>query len=160
MKKLWIMTAASVFMLSSQAFAADATGTASATIVAPIAISQSTAMNFGNIAPTATAGTVVLATNGGTTASNVDILAGSASAAAFAVTGTGSAAYSITLPTSVTLSSGTDTMTVDAFSHDAGATPALSTGADSFNVGATLNVGASQPGGTYAGSYTVSVSYN
>ncbi len=70
--------------------------------------------------------------------------------------------YSITLPSSATLTSGGNTMTVDTFTHDEGALPKLpsGTGSETFNVGATLNVGAVQAGGTYSGTFAVTVSYN
>ncbi len=51
-------------------------------------------------------------------------------------------------------------MAVDAFNHDAGATPTLIGGSDTFNVGATLLVGGSQAAGTYSGLFTVTVNYN
>ena len=91
---------------------------------------------------------------------NVDLLGGFPAAAAFDVTGEGASTYSITLPSSATLSSGANTMTVDTFNHDAGATPTLSGGSDTFNVGATLNVGATQASGTYSGTFSVTVNYN
>ena len=76
------------------------------------------------------------------------------------MTGEGANTYSITLPSSATLTSGGDTMTIDTFNHDAGGTPTLSGGSDTFNVGATLNVGATQAGGTYSGTFSVTVNYN
>ena len=139
------LVAAPLFTLPHQVFASDATGTASATVIAPIAVTQSTAMEFGSIAPTAAAGSIVMATDGTRSATNVDILAGTSAAAAFGVTGSGTQSYSVSLPSSaITLSDGANSMTVDAFDHDAGATPALAGGVGSFNVGATLNVGANQ----------------
>ena len=52
-------------------------------------------------------------------------------------------------------------MTVDTFNHDAGATPSLPPGgSETFNVGATLNVGATQASGTYSGTFAVTVNYN
>ncbi len=51
-------------------------------------------------------------------------------------------------------------MTIDTFNHDAGATPTLAGGSDTFNVGATLHVGATQAAGTYSGTFSVTVNYN
>ena len=51
-------------------------------------------------------------------------------------------------------------MGVDAFNHDAGGTPTLVGGSDTFNVGATLNVGAAQAADTYSGTFAVTVNYN
>ncbi len=68
--------------------------------------------------------------------------------------------YSITLPSSATLTSGGDTMTVDTFTHDAGGAPTLVFGSDTFNVGATLKVDPNQAVGTYSGTFAVTVNYN
>ena len=86
--------------------------------------------------------------------------AGCPSGASFDVTREPGQAYVITLPSSTTLSSGGNTMTVDTFTHDAGASPSLAGGSDAFNVGATLNVGATQVAGTYSGTFAVTVNYN
>ena len=52
-------------------------------------------------------------------------------------------------------------MTVDTFTDDAGVNPKLPAGgSDTFNVGATLNVGATQAAGTYSGTFAVTVNYN
>ena len=154
--------AAPLFALPQAAMAAEATGSASATVVAPIAISETASLAFGNVAPTGTEGTVVVDPTGSRSATNVDLLGGTVSAASFTVSGSGTATYGVTLPTSATLTNDQDstTMTVSTFTSDAGATPALSGGEDTFSVGATLAVGASQSAGTYTGNYTVSVNYN
>ena len=59
----------------------------------------------------------------------------------------------------MTLTSGGDTVTVDTFTDDTAGTGTLAGGSDSFNVGATLNLGANQPAGNYTGTYTVTVEY-
>ncbi len=130
------------------------------TVAAAISISSSGDMDFGEIGPTGTAGTVTVTTAGARSSVNVDLFGGVPAAASFDVTGDGANTYSITLPSSATLSSGGDTMTVDTFNHDAGATPTLVGGSDTFNVGATLNVGATQASGTYSGTFSVTVNYN
>ena len=150
-------------LYSQTARAADVTGTATAEVLAPLAISQTTQMNFGDVAgDSASATTVVLTTAGATSSVDGAYTGGSPAAGAFAVTGGASLAYSITLPadgTVVLTGPGVD-MDVDGFNHDAGGSPALDgTGNDSFNVGATLSLGAGQVAGTYNGSYTVTVDY-
>ncbi len=75
-------------------------------------------------------------------------------------TQTAGESYSCTLPGSITLTSGGNTMTVDTYTDDAGATPTLVGGSDTFNVGATLHVGATQVSGTYSGTFSVTVNYN
>jgi hypothetical protein len=117
-------------------------------------------MDFGTMVPTGTAGTVTVTPAGARSSVNVDLLGGFPAAASFDVTGEGANTYSITLPSSATLTSGGNTMTVDTFTDDAGATPTLAGGSDAFNVGATLNVGATQVAGTYSGTFAVTVNYN
>ncbi len=139
---------------------AQATVDVTATLAAPISISSSGDMDFGTIVPTGTAGTVTVTPAGARSSVDVTLLGGSPAAAAFDVTGEGNANYSTTLPSSTTLTSGGNTMTVDTFTDDAGANPRLTGGSDTFNVGATLNVGATQAEGTYSGNFPVTVNYN
>jgi len=63
------------------------------------------------------------------------------------------------LVASSTPGGGTNNMTVDGFNHDAGGTPALTAGSDTFNVGATLNISGSQVPNAYAGTYSLTVNY-
>jgi hypothetical protein len=147
---------------ASQAWAASATSNADAVVIAPIGISNTTGLNFGRVAPTGVAGTVVVDTADGRTSTNVDLVSGgTVTSADFAITGEASEGYSITLPASATITSGANNMTVDTFTHSAGGSPALDgTGNHSFSVGATLNVGAAQAVGTYTGTFSVTVNYN
>jgi hypothetical protein len=66
------------------------------------------------------------------------------------------------LPSSITLTSGTDNLTVDNFVSTPATTGTLTSGAATVNVGATLNVPANAPAGTYTNStdLTVTVNYN
>ncbi len=139
-----------------------ATVDVTATLLAPISISSSGDMDFGTMLTTGNPGGTVIVTTAGarTCSAEVDCLGGFPAAAAFDVTGEGGNTYSITLPSSATLTSGGDTMTIDTFNHDAGGTPTLGGGSDTFNVGATLNVGATQAAGTYSGTFSVTVNYN
>ena len=130
------------------------------TLLAPISISAAADMDFGTMVPTGTAGTVTVTTAGARSSVDVDLLGGVPAAASFDVTGATGQAYVITLPSPATLTSGGNTMTVDTFNHDAGATPTLVGGSDTFNVGATLHVSAAQAAGTYSGTFDVTVNYN
>ena len=129
-------------------------------IAAPISISAGGDMDFGTMVTTGTAGTVTVTPAGVRTSVNVDLFGGFPAAASFDVTGKVDQAYFITLPSSATLTSGANTMTIDTFTDDAGASPTLPGGSDTFNVGATLNVGATQAAGTYSGTFSVTVNYN
>jgi hypothetical protein len=157
-----------LFAFSASAFSqVSATATATATIITPISIANGGDMSFGNIAVSGVAGTVVLtpaSTRTATGGVTLPATTGTVTAAIFNVTGTGSATYSITLPsTPTTINSGGNTMTVDVFTSNPSGTGTLSVGgAQSFNVGATLNVGGGQASGTYLSAipFTVTVNYN
>ena len=147
-----------------------ASATATATIVTPIAISKTVDMNFGNVAASAIAGTVKLATDGTRIPSGgvtLPATQGTVAAASFHVTGTGSYTYSIIVPLTdytITRATGTETMTVNAFISDPDVATggALTAGTQTLLVGATLNVGIGQVAGTYtnATGFDVTVNYN
>jgi hypothetical protein len=152
-------------LYGSGAYAASATANATATVVTPIAISNTADLGFGKFSA-GTGGTVVISTAGSRSATGaVVLLTGTAgSAATFDVTGDGSATYAITLPGSdatLTRASGTETMSVGTFISNPSATGTLSGGgAQTINVGGTLTVGSAQVVGSYTGTFSVSVEYN
>ena len=170
MKLLSKLIFVSIVMLlfASSAFAqVTASATATATIVTPIAITNDVDMNFGNLAVNASVGTVVLTPAGARSATGgVSFLAatpGTITAASFTVTGLADATYSITLPAgALTITSGANTMTVDTWTSSPTPTGTLTGGTETLTVGATLNVGASQPAGTYVSGtpFDVTVTYN
>lgn len=149
---------------SAKSFAqSNATATATATLVTPIAITKTVDMDFGTVAASATAGTVVLGTdNVATPSGGVSLPGGTPAAAQFSVTGEGTSTFSIQLPSSVSLSNGTDNLTVDNFVSTPATSGTLTAGAATVKVGATLNVPANAPAGTYTNStdLTVTVNYN
>ena len=145
------------------ALAATATASASATITdAPITITNSQPLAFGDIAAGNQASVVSIATDGTRTLESGDAILGanSGSAGVFNITGEASKAYTVTLPsTNVTINDNTgNSMTITDFVSNASGTVG-SDGTDSFNVGAKLNVAANQPAGSYSGSFTVEVVY-
>jgi len=148
-------------LATKSAYATDGAATSTVTVVAPLTISETQGIVFGSIAPSAAAGTATLDTSDGLTVSAaLEALTGTApKSGAFDLTGEGTSNYSISLPTSVTMTSGGDSMTLNGFGHSAGGTPSLSGGTGSFTVGAVLNVDANQAAGTYSGPYTVTVNY-
>lgn len=171
MKKLFTLlsiTLGIIVLSKTTGFAqANASATSSATIVTPISIAKTTDMNFGNVAVSGTAGTVILSPSGSRTQSGGVTLpgtVGTVTAAAFTVTGQPSYTYSISLPPSaVTLTSGSNNMTASSFTSTPSSTGTLAVGGTQVvNVGATLNVGASQPAGLYVSTaaVTVTVNYN
>ncbi len=163
-----VATAFTLAVSVSGAFAqSTATATASATIVTPISIAKTVDMNFGNVAvQSSTGGTVVLAPDGSRLATScvtLPVVNGTVAAASFTVEGQGSYTYAITLPASaLTISNGSNNMTVSAFSSAPSETGTLIAGSQTLTVGATLNVGAAQAPGTYisATPFNVTVNYN
>lgn len=153
-----------VAMLPNTAHSATANTTASAEVLAPITLTKTVDMDFGDLyADNAAIGSVILATDGSRTVGGAATLGSTAGAAAtFTLTGTASATYAITLPsTDQQLDSGGNNMQVNTFVHDAGGSPALDgTGNGTFNVGATLNVGINQASGVYSGTFDVIANYN
>ncbi len=150
---------------SGSANAAVASGSANANIVAAISISNTVALNFGQIAPTIALGSVTVAPDGDRTfLGGVTLANGTpATAASFAVTGAPLNTYAITLPgdSDVTLLGTGAPMTVTGFVSDPPVTGTLSgAGAQTLLVGATVNVGVSQVAGAYTGLFNVDVVYN
>ena len=120
MKKLLVL-AFMLFAFSAGTFAqATASATGTATIVAPIGITKTVDMNFGNVAVSG-AGTVILAPAGTRTATGgitLPAITGTVSAASFDVSGNDGYTYTITLPSTdytITRVSGTETMRRDTF---------------------------------------------
>ena len=165
-KALFISAAFITISLSSYA-QVNATATASATIVTPIAIANATDMDFGNVAVSASLGTVVIAPAGARSVTGgvtLPAVTGTVTAASFDVTGQANFTYSISLPAAATtIASGANTMTVDNWTSSPTPTGTLDgTGAQTLSVGATLNVAAGQAAGAYtsAAPFTVTVNYN
>jgi hypothetical protein len=168
MKKL-VFLFASLFLMAISAESvkaqnsATATANAAATIVTPISITKTVDLNFGAIVPSSAAGTVVVGSDNsisGTGGITLIPQLGTHSAASFTVNGAEGALFYVTLPTTTTLTreGSTETMTVSEFLHNA--TGALdASGAEDFNVGATLAVAANQAGGVYNGTFDVTVTY-
>lgn len=144
--------------------AVTADGTGSANIVAPLSISNTEGLRFGDIAPSVTnSGVVTIGTDdsqvcaaGLTCFSTAPV-----GAAAFTVTGFENAVYDITVPADVTLngtgSAAGQSMTASLNGSKASGT--LTSGTDSFTVGGALTVGANQTVGAYSGTFTVTVEY-
>ena len=155
----------STFAQGGQGVSTTASGSAS--IVTPISITKTVDMNFGNVAVNGNAGTVVLTPGGArsrTGGVTLPATAGNVTAASFTVGGVAGYTYTILLPSSdLTITDGTNSMIVNSFISSP--TPIGTLGSDGtqiLTVGATLNVGASQPAGNYTSGtpFSVWVNYN
>ena len=171
MKLVNFVVIAMLFFAFTTSFAqVTASATASATVVTPIGITKTVDMNFGNLAVSTSAGTVVLTPAGSRSVTGgvtLPATTGTVAAASFDVTGESNYTYSITLPSSdytLTRVSGSETMIVNTFvsTPTVGAGGALTAGSQTLTVGATLNVSGSQVGGTYTNAvgFDVTVNYN
>lgn len=165
--------------LSSAAFAQTApppsiSAHATAQITAPLQV-QCSAMHFSSLVPQAAPTSVTLPPDGSPIVDPSKILltgaAQNAQASSCTSTGDVAATYSVTLPSSATLTNAAgQTMTLNSFtiSGDGYSNPynrllhndGTGLGIDSFGVGARLDVGANQAPGTYSGTYVVMAQYN
>ena len=167
MKKLIALFAAIVLVSGFTTVSAQVTATAtgSATIITPISIAKNVDLNFGNVAVGATLGSVVL-TPAGTRSIiggvTLPAVAGTVTAAQFTVSGLGTSTFTISLPTTYTITSGVNTMNIDTFTSTPSGVGTLVAGTLIVKVGATLDVAASQPAGSYtnATGFPVTVNYN
>ena len=154
----------------------NATASATAVVLQPIAVAKSADLVFGNVV--AGNGDVTVATDGARTKTGATGLptGAAANAARFDVTGSGNNTFSIDYTGSDTVltDASANTMAVDWIteavattvptgktdpSTDA-ATGTLSSGAAYIFVGGKLTVGAAQAAGTYTGVVKVTVAYN
>ncbi len=156
---------------SAWAASTAGTGTASGTVIGSTGqLNQVRALSFGNFAAGA-GGTITVdgATFNGNTATvtgGVVAAGGSPNTGYFQFSGgIPSTAYTIVLPASATLTNGGNTLTMDTFvaRDQAGFDPTIAgatlggSGNIDFTVGATLNVAAAAPAGTYSGTYNVTL---
>ena len=164
--KLFAIAIAVIGFATTSFAQVTATADASANIIGPISIMKNTNMSFGNVAVSPTvAGTVVLdvasarTKTGGVT---LPVITGTVAAAKFTVSGQTGTTYAITLPASVVLTNGGNSMTVDNFLSTPSGAGALAAGTQEIFVGATLNVVAGQVSGLYTNTsdLVVRVNYN
>ena len=153
--------------LTQAGTATPVNGTASATAFTPLSITETISMDFGTLAGGPLAGSVILDTGGGRSATgDVQLLAaGPGSAASFQVSGEPNQTYSLSYGNGTLANGGGQTIGVDSFTDNSSGTIPAS-GSESFQVGATLSVGSNQPSGNYSTAnggglpYTITINYN
>ena len=146
------------------ALAATATATVTVDVISTIRLNNITSMVFGDISSSALTGTVVLDPTG-TRLSTGGVTINSAvpgSAATFDVSGDPNTTYTITLPSSITLTNPLgNSMLVDNFNSAPSISGSLDgSGEQVLQVGGTLNVQSNQIFGSYSGLMSVTVEYN
>lgn len=149
-------TIATAAFASTGAQAATATATARAQILQQITVTRNADLDYATIVTGAAASTVVVATDGTRTCGLGLVCTGTATAADFSVVGTLGRVATVSVPATVLLTSGANSMTSTLVPSAALMTLAA---VNNFQVGGTLAVGANQPDGAYAGVFTVTVNY-
>jgi len=153
---------------------AQANGTASTTgagtVIQGVAIHKERDLEFGALIPSASSGTVVItaastttrSATGGVTLTDQGGL--TPASAEFDVTGNPNFTYTITLPSSVTITnttgSGGETMTITSMTKSNEGPQLNGQGTETWWAGGTLNVAADQVGGRYTGTFDVGVAYD
>lgn len=146
-------------LVSGAANAATADGTARATILQQVTVTNTSDLQFGTVAIGTGGGAVTVATGGARTCAATLVCSGATTSAGFSVSGATGMNVGISVPGSVTLTeTGGATMSATLASSATSLT-LLGTAADAFRVGGTLNVGGTQAAGAYAGTFTVTVNY-
>jgi hypothetical protein len=162
--------AASVFQvlaaLAPKAASTGASSTVTANVFRPIAVANTAAMQFGGIAkPASGAGTVTLSNTGALTTTAGTIISSSPhGAAGFLVTGEGGQNFTLTVPSSFVMTSGTNSLTVTTSPSASGAQNLGSSigsgGSLAFTVGGAFPITSATSSGAYTGSLVVTVAYD
>ena len=164
MNMLLKTTAAAAMMIgfAAPAFGQSANGTGNTAIVAPLSITAGDTLEFGSVARPATgSGSVTInAVSGAQTLSGgvISVSGGTTPRrGTFNVTGEGTRTFTTTVPGTLTLNSGGNSITVNLTSD---APTALTAGAATIGIGGNFTLPSTQASGSYTGTYAVSVAYN
>ena len=157
-----ILMAISAMNVNAQNTATE-TAQASATIHQHLSLTKDVDLAFGGIITDTDGGTVTIAASSAGTPSYAGLpaqLTATTAAAKFTASGQDGATFDITLPTSATITNGSESMIIDNFISSAeNNSDVLSGGSTEFFVGATLNIAAGQAAGQYTGEFDVTVTY-
>lgn len=171
-QRVMIMTVVVLFvaLIPGKLFAQQSvTAHASAEIIVALTATETATLNFGKFSPESTGGEIRLTPSGVRTATGTVALSGGTyNPAIFNLSGQNNASVTITLPTAPALLTNSETgktMEVDNWESNPAAglgAGVLIDGVLNLNIGATLKVGArsDNPVGIYAGTYSITFSYN
>lgn len=162
-----VATAALLLASGSSAMAAQAsaTVTANATVITPLTATASKTLEFGKLVMNTSPGgggtlTIVAATGSRSATGGVDLVSGGlVQAAVVDVVGDGTNAYTVTIPSTATLTGPSGTMSVTGINTNTAGLTAL-VGTNHISIGATLNASVGQAAGAYAGTFDVTAAYN
>lgn len=132
----------------------------SARIIQPITILSEQGIDFGSFTAVQ-GGSITIHYGGVRTSGDVELLINSTRPARLAVSGEEGFSYTINLPATASLNSGTEIMQLTHIHVlDGVLTRTITQGSNLIGIGATLQVGASQVPGIYSGSFSVNVVYD
>lgn len=164
--------AAGIGVISSLASAAyaqnsdTATASGTATIIQPIATSKVTDLGFGTIVKPA-GGTATVSVDAAGTRNVTGTVATNAvgvSAASFNVVGEGGSAFSVAVPTSFSMTSGSNSLVVTTVDNSGGGGTLTGTignaSTASFGVGGNFTLNSATASGAYTGTFAITASYN
>jgi len=150
----------SIGIYSASTFAASVTSQADANVIAPMTITETTPLNFGDVSVDAvTPGTVILNATTGvrTITGGATAVPGGANAqGAYVLGGVSGKTYSISIP-GINLTDGTNNIAAVFTNNAIGTLPAA---IENIGVGGTISLSAGQVPGLYQGNYTITVDYN
>jgi hypothetical protein len=154
--------------LASSGNTAVSTGSASATVTAPIKLVAVSPLQFGTMAQPVTGGTITVWPTGGYSTTGelgADIAIAQSTvpaAASFTVTGNPGAIFAASGVSQVTISNGSAKMTLNQFTINGSFSGGqiAANGTATFYIGGTLTVTAGQAPGTYTGTFPITVTYN
>lgn len=138
-----------------------ATNNATATLEQAVEVTAGDDLLFGTVLVSGGSETVIIATDG--TPTGTASSSGTQQNATFDVTGGDTATYTITLPADgdvVMSGPGAETIPVNSFVSDPSGTGALTSGAQTINVGATLAIAGGETVGAYSATFDVTVENN
>jgi hypothetical protein len=161
---VFLLAALGLSVAAAPAHAQSQTGEAQSLILEKLSVVNIAPLHFGTLAPGLTGGTVRVRGNNGSknTTGSVVALANDHSRAQFLTYGV--KGYFVTiaagLPPTLTRVGGTETMVMSVLDIGGPAQRGIGqTGILPINVGGTLLVGGNQAGGTYVGTFTLTVIY-
>jgi hypothetical protein len=156
-------TALVILLIPANSFAASAVATVNVTVARFLSITNTSALEFGTVSASATAGSVVVDANGMRfTSGGIRINpSGLFTPAKFIIEGKPDASFSISLPSTVELRDGSgNTIHVDKFEASNQTGNLDSNGALEVKVGGKINLDANQKSGDYSGVMIVELNYS
>ena len=167
MKNLTTLFAVLLFMTISANVMAQNTATESATasanIVSAIDIQKNMDLTFGDIAVSGTAGQITILPQEDLdinfSVEEMELTTGTRNAAKFTITGQEDYLFSINLPETITISSGSDDMTIETLMNLNENNNTLTNGSIELYVGGTLHVNGDEDPGLFDGTFDVTVAY-